>query len=121
MYQGHNQIGAAAGYGYTGGASPSMAGQGAMLSQGDAPSRQSQINEELEILSRAIDHLGMTANSLADRLHPVRRQTCTGDPNKTESPPDPPLCLLADSIRCLRKQLEGYTTTLVAILNELEV
>lgn len=83
--------------------------------------RQSEITEEMNHLSRVVDHLGMTINQITDRLKPVRRQAGNTNAKEQSSPPEPVLCMVADSIRAQRKLVEMYRVSLQAALNELEV
>jgi hypothetical protein len=82
--------------------------------------RQSEVTEEMQRLSRAVDLLGMTTNQLAERLHPVRSATGTGL-NKNEPSAEPVLCPLADSVRAQRKAVEAFQADLQRVLNELEL
>lgn len=87
---------------------------------GITETRQSEVGEEFARLTRAVDHLSMTANQLTDRLHAVRSQT-GNESGKAESQPEPVLCPMADSIRAQRKSIEACQSVLQAALSELEL
>jgi len=86
----------------------------------DAAARQPEVVSEMERLSREVDRLGVLAETLTNRLQPVRRQT--GNlAGKEQATPEPVLCGVASVIRQQRQNLEHHATVLQMALNELEI
>lgn len=93
-------------------------GGGAIL--GEQVSRQPEVRAEMDRMEKAVEMLGMTAETLTSRLDGVRSQTG----NQTTGPggaPEPVLCGVAQGIRNQRQRVEAAQQLLQRALNELEI
>jgi len=86
----------------------------------DQANRRPEVHTEMERLAEAIESMGRSAEILADRLKPVRRQAgAVGQ--TTGQVPQPVQCGLATVLRERREAIERYTTQLQVALAELEI
>lgn len=92
---------------------------GAGLSQ--TAQRQPEVRGEIDRLEKAVEVLGMTADTLAARLDPVRSQTGNAVSGKDPSAPEPVLCGVAGAIRSQRQRIEAAQNLLARAINELEI
>jgi hypothetical protein len=88
---------------------------------GESAMRQPEVVGELDRLVKAVEILSMTAESLTNRLNPVRSQVGNLASGGQTSPPEPVLCGMASALRSTRQRLEGVQNELHRALNELEI
>lgn len=98
----------------------SDAGYGADKVMVQTASRQLEVRAEMERLEKAVEVLGMTAETLTSRLESVRSQT-GGQVAGNGVAPEPVLCSYAQAIRNQRQRVEAAQQMLQRAINELEI